>query len=244
MKSRTRWLRAAQISAFFLAFCFGFWALWGSFATGLRTKSIFKQIYMLYQACFAFAQGNNKEFPDGKSANEAFRKLFEKGLVDDERLLWIPPINSTPAASIPDGIISDSTGNVDKAVEPGECCFYYVRPSPSEGDTPNRPLIFTRVGGQNGKVYDFAVTATGNALALPPSDSTIPVAKMISKTYGIDPKDILEPDGPLPRTWEIPAPILSTWKGVICGLLLAIGIFLHRWSKRLTKSVTATESAA
>lgn len=243
MKSRTKWLRAAQISAFFLAFCFGFWALWTPLVTTLKVKSIVRKAYSIHQACIAFTGGGDQNFPDGNSANDAFRKLFEKGIVDDERLLWFAPLKSEPSASKPNGVISSSEGNFDKAVEAGECCFYYVRPNRSKGADDIRPLAFTRVGGADGKAYDIVVHVTGNALAQLSEDPTNSVSQMVAKKYGIDPKDILEPEGPQPRAWEIPASIrISPIPPSV--LFLAIGIFLHRWRKRLTKSVTATESAA
>jgi hypothetical protein len=196
-----------------------------------KAKSVMKQAYQIHQACFAYAQGNDQAFPDGNTANEVFRKLFERGLIDDELLFWIA------SSTKPNGIISDSQGNFNKALEPGECCFYFVRPSKTKEDDSGRPLIFARVGGADGKVYDIVVARYGNANVQSPGDPTLTIAQSIAKQFGIDPKDILEPEGPLPRAWELPAPPQPAWQAFLFSpitlavFMLIAAIYFHRRRK-------------
>ena len=209
-----------------------------------KARAVMKQCYSIGQACFAYAQGNDQTFPDGNTANEVFRKLFERGLIDDEVLFWIAP------SAKPNGIISESKGDFDKALEPGECCYYFVRPNKTKEDDSGRPLIFTRVGGTDGKVYEIVVTNHGDAKVHSPGDPTISISQSIAKQFGIDPKDILEPEGPLPRVWELPAPPQPAWKAflfspitlAICMLIAAI--YLHRRRKSLKRSISAPLAVA
>ena len=69
----------------------------------MRAKVAMKQAYQINQALYAYAQGHDGAFPDGKSSNKAFRKLFQEGLLDDEKLFFIKARNG--GGKPPDGVI-------------------------------------------------------------------------------------------------------------------------------------------
>lgn len=215
--------------------------LWGAVSRStpeLMAKVVWKRAYSIHQALDAYSRTGEKQFPDGNSANEAFRKLFETGLMDDPQLFWFSSSAWSSAEKRPESI----KGNVnsDNVLKANECRFYYVRPN---GTTTVTPIIFTRLGGLDGKVFDIVVTS-GSGKIETNGDPTITVTQAVARKFGIDPKDILEPEGALPRTWEIPAPALPKWKAILLSpvtlffLCVGAGLGIHLWRKRLRKSMT------
>lgn len=125
---------------------------------------IMKQLYQIYQACSAYAQTNDQVFPDGKSSNEAFRELFIKGLVDDERLFFIHK-DGFKRKRRPDGDIGTAQNQYKKALEAGECDFYYIRGQAKDRDDSNI-LSFVKVTGDDDRDHFLGVKTNGELVDL------------------------------------------------------------------------------
>ena len=93
-----------------------------------------------------------------------------------------------------------------KALEPGEWCFYYVRGGVADRDDSARPILFTRVGGRDGKVFTISIRLGGQARVEDPRVEDWFNKEYLKSKYGIDPSDILAPEGPIPGPWELPLP--------------------------------------
>ena len=201
----------------------------------MRAKNAMKQAYQIHQALFAYAQAHDQAMPDGKSSNEVFRKLFQEGLLDDEKLFFIKARNG--GGKPPDGVIGTQEDGFAKALEPGECCFYYVRGGVADRDDSTRPILFTRVGGSDGKVFTIVVRVSGQSRVEDPRAEDWFDKEYMKSKYGIDPSDILAPEGPLPGPWELPSPPgpkVPLWVWVassIGGLAVLLAIYLKFFRK-------------
>lgn len=197
--------------------------------SGLKAKAVMSNAYQIHQACFAYSQGHEQKFPDGNSANEAFRELFRTELIDDEDLFFIRTKNH----SSPDKKIGNKADGFLEALAPGECSYYYVKPNPEENN-PKRLLLFTRLGVQ-GRVMLVTANIGGNA-AFERIDDAQPEVftnEYIAKKFNLDPRDILTPEGPLPGPWEIPKiSFLEMHCGdVLIRLIVAIPVLLFLRSR-------------
>ena len=196
----------------------------------MRAKAAMKQAYQIHQALFAYAQAHDQAMPDGKSTNEVFRKLFQEGLLDDENLFFIKAQNG--GGKSPDGDIGTQDDGFAKALEPGECCFYYIRGGVTDRDDSARPILFTRVGGRDGKVFTISIRVGGQARVEDPRVEDWFNKEYLKSKYGIDPSDILAPEGPIPGPWELPLPpgpkvSPSVWvAGSMGGLAVLLAIYL------------------
>ena len=123
-----------------------------------------KQLFHIYQACSAYAQINDQVFPDGKSSNEAFRELFIIGLIDDEKLFFIRK-NGIERKGEPDGDIGTARNQYKKALEAGECDFYYVRGQAKDRDDSNI-LSFVKVTGDDDRDHFLGVKTNGELVDL------------------------------------------------------------------------------
>ncbi len=201
----------------------------------MRAKAAMKQAYQINQALYAYAQGHDGAFPDGKSSNKAFRKLFQEGLVDDEKLFFIKAQNG--GGKPPDGVIGTQDDSFAKALEPGECCFYYIRGGVTDGGDPSRPIILTKVGGSDGKVFTIVVRVGGQSRVEDPRAEDWFNKEYLKSKYGIDPNDILAPEGPVPGPWELPlppGPEVPLWVWVassLGGLAVLLAIYLKFFRK-------------
>ena len=83
----------------------------------------------------SYAGDHDGRYPDGNTANEAFRELFKAGLLEDERAF-------TGASSPfePDNNIGDPP-NYEEALVPGENHWAMTR-GLKESDSGNTPLVF------------------------------------------------------------------------------------------------------
>ena len=157
----------------------------------------------IQNTCLAYATARDGRFPDGKSSNEALRQLFVEGYVDDERLVSEFDYPSTR----PDGNIGNKANGFMEALAPGECPLYYVRGLTTEPKDSLTPLLFARVVSVGGKIYLVCARASGNAMAYDTEDGdvleehdgkTVDIFSeaYLKEKYGIEPQDILKPEGP------------------------------------------------
>lgn len=150
-------------------------------------------------ACHEYAEAHDKNFPDGKSSNEAFRKLFQTGLVEYEYHFH----GYEPRGS--DNIIGTAETGFREALEPGECTLYYVRGFQSDHYEAKRPWIFTLLKNEwrNTWVYISADYSIQGETVGPFITGTLDAEKvnLLSpdywKQFGIDFNDVLAPEGPM-----------------------------------------------
>ena len=181
----------------------------------MKAKASLKQAYQIHQALYAAAQGNvGGEFPstnaDGSSfatSNDAYRQLFIRGLLDDEKLFYLQG-SAWHAGKKSDGDIGDASSNFSNALTKNENAWAYVSglntvsspldtplvtdgssevpgvwgkdPSKKGGIWKGRFVIVVRLGGQT-KVYDA-----------PDLDHPIPLMDQIKAVPGAK---FLNPDG-------------------------------------------------
>lgn len=124
-------------------------------------QATLKNLYQIYQCCFAYAQSNDQVLPQGKTSNDAFRQFFIKGLVDDERLFYISELGEREG--LPDGNRGNEKTGFAKALEPGECNISYVSGLTTDRDYVEQPLIFAKVSGEDGNIYILVVHTDGTS---------------------------------------------------------------------------------
>lgn len=157
----------------------------------------------IQQVCLAYATAHEGDFPDGKSSNQALRQLFVAGYVDDERFFSECDYPSTR----PDGNIGNKANGFLEALAPGECPIHYVRGLTTEPKDSETPLLFARVVNFDGKIYLVCARAGGNARAYGTEDGDVIQVHngryvdifsdaYLKENYGIEPQDILKPEGP------------------------------------------------
>ncbi len=205
--------------------------------------------------CLAYATARDGRLPDGKSSNEALRQLFVAGYVDDERFVSECDYPSTR----PDGNIGNKANGFLEALAPGECPLYYVRGLTTEPKDSETPLLFARVVNFDGKIYLVCARAGGNARAYDTEDGDVIEVNngryvdifseaYFKEKYGIEPQDILKPEGP-PRDLIAIAKSRKQYLHTLeAGILALIWLpFLltvwikHRRSARLSPEKTASE---
>lgn len=174
-----------------------------------------QQAYQIHQALYAAAQDNvGGEFPnknaDGSAfatSNDAYRQLFIRGLIDDERLFYLSG-SAWHAGKKSDGEIGDVSSHFSNALAKNENGWAYISglntvsspvdtplvtegssevpgvwvkdPSKKGGIWKGRFVIVVRLGG-NAKVYDA-----------PEVDRPIPLIDQIKAVPGAK---FLNPDG-------------------------------------------------
>ena len=178
----------------------------------MKAKSAMKQAYQIHQALYAAAQGNvGGEFPganaDGSAfatSNDAYRQLFIRGLIDDEKLFYVQG-SAWHADKKTDGDLGDASSNFSKALEKNENGWAYVSglntvsspvdtpivtdgssevpgvwgkdPSKKGGGWKDRFRIVVRVGGQ-AKVCD--VPEVDRPIPLMDQIKAVPGAKFLN----------------------------------------------------------------
>lgn len=157
-----------------------------------------KKLYQIHQALFAYVSGADQMFPDGKSSNEAFRQLFVKGLVDDEKLFHLEgPENKNDQ---PDGDIGTEKDGFKAALAPGECSFYYISGLSVDRDDSTLPIAYIKVTGEeDGVIYVIVVRIGGNCKVYKTTDGIAKekqdgkMVDILSEEYGTVTANILAP---------------------------------------------------
>lgn len=180
------------------------WPIYTSYQENFSKKmlSIYEGRFTALHSVFHnYAVHHDKHFPDGKTSNEAFRKLFQGSLVDDESLFLIA---DQPE---PDQYIGTAETGFREALEPGECNLYYVRGLKFDHHAPKMPWIFTliKTRWQNYWVYigaDFQFSGRGR-IVLPSYATGYLDAEKVNllspdywKQFGVVFNDVLAPEGP------------------------------------------------
>ena len=153
--------------------------------------------------CLAYAQTHEGKFPDGKSSNEALRQLFVAGYISDESIFSECDYPSRR----PDGNIGNKANGFLEALAPGECPLYYVRGLTTEPKDSLAPLLYARVVVFDGNGYLVCASAGGNAKVYETDDGDVIEEHdgryvdifseaYLKEKYGIEPQDILKPEGP------------------------------------------------
>jgi hypothetical protein len=167
--------------------------------TDKAAEAAMKKLYQIHQALFAYAVAcGDQMFPDGKSSNEAFRQLFLKGLVDDEKLFHLEgPENKNDK---PDGNIGTEKDGFKAALAPGECSFYYISGLSVDRDDSTLPIAYTKVTGEeDGVIYVIVVRIGGNCRVYKTTDGIVKekqdgkMVDILSEEYGTDTGHILAP---------------------------------------------------
>ncbi len=83
----------------------------------------------------SYACDHNGHYPEGRTANEAFRELFKAGLMEDERAF-----TATSSSFEPDNNIGEDP-NFDEALVAGENHWAMTR-GVKDSDSGNTPLVF------------------------------------------------------------------------------------------------------
>ena len=172
--------------------------------TEAAAKAAMRKLYQIHQALFAYAFARaDQMFPDGKSSDEAFRQLFVKGLVDDEKLFHLEgPENKNDR---PDGDIGTEKDVFKAALAPGECSFYYISGLSVDRDDSTLPIAYSKVTGEDGVIYVIVVRIGGNCKVYKTTDGIVKEEKdgkmvdILSEEYGTNPANIL---APLPKEKE------------------------------------------
>ena len=177
--------------------------LWFRIHTELKFHSSARVLAQLRGLCSYYAEHNNQKFPDGKSSNEAFRQFFIIGYIDDEDKLFTS-FDLVPQR--PDGDIGTKEDGFIQALAPGECQINYIRGLTTEADRLT-PLFFTQVVGLDGEIYmlgarvgqhDAVYPTTNGAVLEEHEGKTVDIFSeaYLKEKYGIEPQDILKPEGP------------------------------------------------
>ncbi len=162
-----------------------------------------KNLYDINQACFAYASGHEGKYPDGKSSNEALRQLFISGLVDDEHMFDLGQINKVTT----DGNIGTQENGFLQALAPGECAYSYIRGHVTGKTLVSATLLFTHIVTDDGRMLALSVRQEGEgklSVTTEGTDTTDQNGKQwdslseayLKEKYGIEPQDILRPEGP------------------------------------------------
>lgn len=198
----------------------GVFPLYSKIMLEMKAKSAMKQAYQIHQALFAYAQGSDQVFPNEApgggtitASNDAYRQLFVKGLIDDEKLFYVQGC-AYHGDKKTDGDIGTAESNFEKAVGPGENHWGYVKGLASDRDDSTLPIVmdggetpgkWSRDPKAKGGVWKgrFAITVRigGNA-KVNDLDSTLTVkdkkdgteVDIFSDTYGTVVENVVDPN--------------------------------------------------
>ena len=154
-------------------------------------------------SCEAYARAHDRRFPDGKSSNEAFRQLFVAGYVKDEELF----VNFDYPRPKFEGNVGTQANGYLEVLAPGKCHISYVRGLTKDQKDPQTPLFFGQVVGFDGEIYTLCARvhesvgrhSTEDGTVLEEHDGkTVDIFSdaYLKEKYGIEPQDILKPEGP------------------------------------------------
>lgn len=139
----------------------------GAVMPGVRAKQAAKQLTTIntWLNAFALEGTNNGQFPQGSTANQAFRQLFMGGYGADEMQFYIPndAYHNTRPNKRPDNDKGQAPDYV-QALQPGENAFAYVGglDNTSDGRLPliangfanGSPGIWSRNKNERGGVFE------------------------------------------------------------------------------------------
>jgi len=177
--------------------------LWFRILTELKFHSSAPIFAQLLGLCSEYAKNNNQKYPDGKSSNEAFRQFFISGYIDDVIKLFTS-FDLVPQR--PDGAIGTKEDGFIQALTPGECQLNYIRGLTTEADRLT-PLLFMQVVGSDGEIYMLGARVGQHGTIYPTTNGavleehegkTVDIFSdaYLNEKYGIEPQDILKPEGP------------------------------------------------
>lgn len=165
--------------------------------TEAAAKAAMRNLYQIWQALLAFTSEGG-EFPEGKSSNEAFRQLFLKGLIDDEKLFYLGSAENKDGQ--PDGDIGTEKDGYKAALAPGECSFYYISGLTSDRDDSSLPIAYTKLTGEEeGLIYVIVVRVGGYCKVYKTTDGIVKdmrggkMVDILSEEYGTNPGNIVAP---------------------------------------------------
>jgi len=117
-----------------------------------RSKQAATQAKVIHGWLVSYATDHGGNFPEGESANQAYRELFKVNVGADEKQFAISGDayhKSAPGGKgEPDGDIGKDP-DYTQALEAGECAFAYVS-GLSSSDTPRLPLVANGFSAQLG----------------------------------------------------------------------------------------------
>ena len=153
--------------------------------------------------CGTYARAHDRRFPDGKSSNEALRQIFVAGSMTDEKFFSDSDYSSSRA----DGNIGTQANGFVQALAPGECFMTYVRGLTRDQKDPDPPLFFGQVVGFDGEIYTLCArvhervsrhSTEDGAVLEEHEGKTVDIFSeaYLKEKYGIEPQDILKPEGP------------------------------------------------
>ena len=198
----------------------------------IRTRGPRYRMRQIQSVCEDYAKTHGNTYPDGESSNETFRKLFSDPKMggDVESTFLVSP----PFKKHADGEIGDASDGYSKALEPGECDVYYVRPQPSATNHPKTPRVFAlvRTSWINYWVWSSYGTMTKDTQSVGPLSLGFLNAEEVDllspdywKQFGVDFKDVLAPEG---YTLDVPALNRENQanRRASCLILVPYGLFV------------------
>jgi prepilin-type N-terminal cleavage/methylation domain-containing protein len=196
----------------------------GKIMLRMKANSAMQQARSIFQMLYTYAQQNDQVFPqqtaDGgeiQTSNDAFRQLFIKGLVDDEKVFFVKGSGWHGTKTKPDGDIGTPDDNYAQAVAAGENHWGYVTGLTTDRDDSTLPVVmdggvdgspgrWTREpkerGGQWKGLYAVTVRVGGSA-AVTDLDNTLTVKDkkngtemdIFSDAFGTTPDNAKNPLG-------------------------------------------------
>jgi prepilin-type N-terminal cleavage/methylation domain-containing protein len=190
-----------------------------------KSKSQLGNAHQIHQLLIAYANNNSQVLPNEtadkgeiQNSNQAYRQLFVKGLVDDEKMFYI---EGCPwhGKTKPDGNIGAPEDNYSQALSAGENHWGYVSnlamddsvptnvPVIMDGGTDGSPGKWSREPKEKGGLwkgrYAIVVRLSGEAKVTPLDSRTLTVmdkkngqdVDIFSSQYGSDPQNAKNPLG-------------------------------------------------
>ena len=194
-------LRLLLLTVLIIAFV-GMEAFWTEMRV-IKLKNNMGSLRQIREACAAYASIHEGHYPDGTTSNEALRQLFISGLIDDEALFSTSGLDRMST----DRNIGTAENGYLQALAPGECRLNYIRGLTAGKTDPTIPLIYMQFAGDDGEVWMLSYTeggeraedrTTNGAVLQEQNGQQVDIFSeaYLKEKYGIDPKDILKPEGP------------------------------------------------
>ena len=224
--------------------------------TELKFRSNLKSLHQIRQACAEYAKTHEGHYPDGTTSNEALRQLFISRILDHEAIFGTSDIDRMK----PDRNIGTAENGYLQALAPGECRLNYIRGLTAGKTDPTIPLIYMQFAGDDGEVWMLSCTeggegakerTTNGAVLQDHNGQQVDIFSeaYLKEKYGIDPKDILKPEGPArdviaiarARKWEnrrFEATIIA----IICAPFLLFRLLRPRPKAKSAPEMPAPEA--
>ena len=171
-----------------------------------EAKTIQSAHYAIQQALFAYAMGSggpDRQFPAGRTSNEAMRQLFIAHLIDDERLFEFKGLGRP--AHKPDGEKGSDADGYAAALSPGECVVSYNPGLNLDKSDPATPLVWYETQAPSGMHYLICAHVAGNVQIYRSKTGKFPDPthddgrEVLSPQNGVDPLRVLHPEVPEQR---------------------------------------------